>query len=183
MIRFIFPIVTIASIMTMGACSGSRDPVADNADNASASQAEVDVLPPDESDSTPANELDAGVDDASASPVQAAPGKIPASLHGRWGMTPADCTSTRGDAKGLLIVSADGLKFYESVAKPAGELKTSGTIRQRRLRLHRRRHDLEEVRGAGDPEQQAGADREQPDEKLHLRALRLTDQLPRIHKP
>jgi hypothetical protein len=126
MIRFIFPIVTIASIMTMGACSGSRDPVADNADNPSASQAEIDVLPPDESDSTPANELDAGVDDASAS-VKAAPGKIPASLHGRWGMTPADCSSTRGDAKGLLIVSADGLKFYESVAKPAGELKTSGT--------------------------------------------------------
>lgn len=127
MIRFIFPIVTIASIMTMGACSGSRDPVADNADNPSASQAEIDVLPPDESDSTPANERDAGVDDASASPVKAAPGKIPASLHGRWGMTPADCSSTRGDAKGLLIVSADGLKFYESVAKPAGDLKTSGT--------------------------------------------------------
>ena len=127
MIRFIFPIVTIASIMTMGACSGSRDPVADNADNPSASQAEIDVLPPDESDSTPANERDAGVDDASASPVKAAPGKIPASLQGRWGMTPADCSSTRGDAKGLLIVSADGLKFYESVAKPAGELKTSGT--------------------------------------------------------
>lgn len=127
MVRFIFPIVTIASIMTMGACSGSRDPVADNADNPSASQAEIDVLPPDESDSTPANELDAGVDDASASPVKAAPGKIPASLHGRWGMTPADCSSTRGDAKGLLIVSADGLKFYESVAKPVGELKTSGT--------------------------------------------------------
>lgn len=127
MIRFIFPIVTIASIMTMGACSGSRDPVADNADNPSASQAEIDVLPPDESDSTPANERDAGVDDASASPVKAAPGKIPASLHGRWGMTPADCSSTRGDAKGLLIVSADGLKFYESVAKPAGELKTSET--------------------------------------------------------
>ena len=127
MIRFIFPIVTIAAIMTMGACSGSRDPVADDANNASTSQAEVDVLPPDESDSTPMNELEAGVDDASTSPVQAAPGKIPASLHGRWGMTPADCTSTRGDAKGLLIVSADGLKFYESVAKPAGELKTSGT--------------------------------------------------------
>jgi hypothetical protein len=127
MIRFIFPIVTIASIMTMGACSGSRDPVADNADNPSASQAEIDVLPPDESDSTPANELDAGVDDASASPVKATPGKIPASLHGRWGMTPADCSSTRGDAKGLLIVSADALKFYESVAKPVGELKTSGT--------------------------------------------------------
>ena len=125
MIRFIFPIVTIAAIMTMGACSSSNDPVADNADNASATS-EVDVLPPDESDSTPTNELEAGVDDASASPVEAAPGKIPAALQGRWGMTPADCTSKRGDAKGLLTVSSDSLKFYESVAKPVGELKTSG---------------------------------------------------------
>lgn len=124
MIRFIFPIVTIAAIMTMGACSGSNDPVADNADNASATS-EIDVLPPDDSDSTPANDLDASVDDASASPVETAPGKIPAALQGRWGMTPADCTSTRGDAKGLLIVSADSLKFYESLAKPAGELKSS----------------------------------------------------------
>ena len=36
-----------------------------------------------------------------------------------------DCTSTRGDAKGLLIVSADQLKFYKSVGKPAGDLKMS----------------------------------------------------------
>lgn len=43
---------------------------------------------------------------------------IPLSLQGRWGLTPADCTSTRGDAKGLLVVSAEGLKFYESRAVP-----------------------------------------------------------------
>ena len=92
MIRFIFPIVTIASIMTMGACSGSHDPVADNADNPSASQAEVDVLPPDESDSTPANQLESGVDDHTRPAPTASSGKIPASLHGRWGMTPGDCT-------------------------------------------------------------------------------------------
>jgi hypothetical protein len=124
MIRFIFPIATIAAIMTMGACSGNSDPVADNADNVSASQPEIAVLPPDESDSTPANQLETGVDDPDLPPP--APGKIPASLQGRWGMTPEDCTSTRGDAKGLLIVSADSLKFYESVAKPAGDLKASG---------------------------------------------------------
>lgn len=47
---------------------------------------------------------------------------IPAFLHGRWGMTPADCTSTRGDAKGLLIVSATGLQFYESRAVPVGNV-------------------------------------------------------------
>jgi hypothetical protein len=51
---------------------------------------------------------------------------IPAALHGRWGMTPADCTSTRGDAKGLLEVSADGLRFYESRATPVRNVERSG---------------------------------------------------------
>jgi hypothetical protein len=44
-----------------------------------------------------------------------APTDIPAVFHGRWGLVPADCTSTRGDAKGLLTISADKLQFYESV--------------------------------------------------------------------
>ena len=39
---------------------------------------------------------------------------IPVAAQGRWGLVPADCTSTRGDAKGLLIVSATTLTFYES---------------------------------------------------------------------
>lgn len=39
---------------------------------------------------------------------------IPAALHGRWGLVPADCTSTRGDNKGLLTITADMLRFYES---------------------------------------------------------------------
>ena len=47
MIRFIFPIVTIAAIMTMGACSG-QDPVADEVNNGAAAPSEVEVLPPDE---------------------------------------------------------------------------------------------------------------------------------------
>lgn len=40
---------------------------------------------------------------------------IPAALQGRWGMVPADCTSTRGDAKGLLTIDGKTLQFYESV--------------------------------------------------------------------
>ncbi len=43
--------------------------------------------------------------------------EIPTTIRGRWGMVPADCTSTRGDAKGLLTIDATSLKFYESVAK------------------------------------------------------------------
>lgn len=39
---------------------------------------------------------------------------IPVAARGRWGLVPADCTSTRGDAKGLLTIAATTLKFYES---------------------------------------------------------------------
>jgi hypothetical protein len=57
-----------------------------------------------------------GAGSASSEPA-AVPSAIPAALQGRWGLVDADCTSTRGDAKGLLTVDADTLKFYESVAK------------------------------------------------------------------
>ena len=36
-------------------------------------------------------------------------------LQGNWGMVPADCTSTRGDNKGLLRITATTLQFYESL--------------------------------------------------------------------
>lgn len=41
---------------------------------------------------------------------------IPEAMQGRWGLVPADCTSTRGDAKGLMEVAAESLSFYESRA-------------------------------------------------------------------
>ncbi|KPL68598.1 hypothetical protein SZ64_11075 [Erythrobacter sp. SG61-1L] len=45
----------------------------------------------------------------------ALPDAIPAAMQGRWGLVPADCTSTRGDAKGLLVIGPEKLTFYESV--------------------------------------------------------------------
>ena len=54
-----------------------------------------------------------------------APTKIPTTIQGRWGLVPGDCTSTRGDAKGLLVISADNLTFYESRAVPKGNVETS----------------------------------------------------------
>jgi hypothetical protein len=111
MIRFIAPILMLTGIMSMIACSG-RDPVADEANDLALAPAEAAVIPAAES--------------AAAEPAEeAGPGRIPAVLQGRWGMTPADCTSTRGDAKGLLLISGDSLKFYESVARPAPDVKTS----------------------------------------------------------
>ena len=55
---------------------------------------------------------------------------IPVSTQGRWGLVPADCTSIRGDAKGLLIVSATTLTFYES----RGTLKRIAERSDMRLR-------------------------------------------------
>ncbi|WP_298669499.1 hypothetical protein [uncultured Sphingomonas sp.] len=57
--------------------------------------------------------------DPAASPTPGTPvvgGRIPAAFQGRWGLVPADCTSTQGDAKGLMLVEPDRLTFYESRA-------------------------------------------------------------------
>jgi hypothetical protein len=51
--------------------------------------------------------------------------KIPAALQGRWALTPRDCTSPLGDAKGLLMISGSELRFYESRAVPAANVQTS----------------------------------------------------------
>lgn len=55
---------------------------------------------------------------------------IPAPIQGRWGLVPADCTSTRGDAKGLLTIDGTTLKFYESVAT-LDEIEEAGETRIR----------------------------------------------------
>ena len=59
-----------------------------------------------------------------------APTEIPDALRGRWGLVPADCTSTRGDAKGLLEIAANRLRFYES----GGTLDTIMDAEPTRLR-------------------------------------------------
>jgi hypothetical protein len=39
---------------------------------------------------------------------------IPEGMRGRWGMVPADCEPGRADAKGLMMVDATTLVFYEA---------------------------------------------------------------------
>jgi hypothetical protein len=100
-------------IFALAACS-HRDPVAN--DEAGAGLPTRTVQPPDMTGAPPANAVAATT--AAPAPQEI----IPAALRGRWGLTPMDCTSTRGDAKGLLVVSAGGLKFYESRAVPVSNL-------------------------------------------------------------
>ena len=114
MLRFVFPLFVLAGVISAGACSG-RDPVADEANDAATTPAQEAAVAPEVSNAVPSSGLAALPDSVT----------IPTFLHGRWGLTPGDCTSTRGDAKGLLVVSADQLKFYESVGKPTGPLEVS----------------------------------------------------------
>ncbi len=116
--------ITLAFGLVLAGCD-KRDPVADGADN-TAGLPSVDNVAgakdgaPSVDGSAPAN-----VQTVPAGTPPAPAAAIPSALHGRWGMTPADCTSTRGDTKGLLVVSRDGLSFYESRAVPARNVRTS----------------------------------------------------------
>lgn len=96
-------IFATAALLALAACQqGNDDNIA--IDETNGAKTEVEILPPDEGNDQTA--------EANATEAPAAP--IPAAFHGRWGMTPEDCTSTRGDAKGLIAIDASSIKFYES---------------------------------------------------------------------
>ena len=101
----------VLAIAALAACN-RPDPVAENANNVEALPT-VNEPAPNPTGAPPANAAQA----QGSAPAPA--GRIPAAVQGRWGLTPGDCTSTRGDAKGLLVVSADRLQFYESRAVPS----------------------------------------------------------------
>jgi hypothetical protein len=115
----------IALAFAVGACD-ANDPVAEEADN-TAGLPSVDNVAggrdgnPSPDGAPPTNAAAVGPAPANAAPVAS----IPAALQGRWGMAPADCTSTRGDAKGLLVISSESLRFYESEAIPARNAQKS----------------------------------------------------------
>jgi hypothetical protein len=106
----------LVCLAPLAACA-RPSPVADNASGAALPAR--NVQPANATGAPPANAV------AAASSMPAPAAVIPARLRGRWGLTPMDCSSTRGDAKGLLVVSDGALKFYESRAVPASDLDTT----------------------------------------------------------
>lgn len=68
----------------------------------------------------------------SAAPTMTSPmgATFPPAMIGRWGMVPADCTSQRGDNKGMITITPGEIRFYESVATIAA-IKESGANRLR----------------------------------------------------
>ena len=101
------PILAVA-LLALAACQPPSDPNAADPGELNIDSADIEPLPPSES-SVPFTENAAANETAPAT-------AIPAAFHGRWGMVPADCTSTRGDNKGLITVDANSIKFYESRA-------------------------------------------------------------------
>ena len=118
----------IAALLALGttACGSSNDEpnIAIDESNAGAmANADVEVLPPSEAGgnaSLPANSASSGTQPGDPNqPIyeENEHAMIPASMQGRWGMTANDCDPKRSDNKGLIRISADTLRFYESVAE------------------------------------------------------------------
>lgn len=119
------PYFSLFTAALLASCEGS-DPVADQADNTAALPAPEHADASDPSGAPPPPNSENPPEPAPPGNTSAPAATIPAAFHGRWGLTPGDCTSTRGDAKGLLIIGADRLTFYESRAVPSGNVETSG---------------------------------------------------------
>lgn len=108
------PFISCALMIAVAAC-GRSDPIDKHA-NPRAVLPDVD--PP-----APTAIGEPHKETAPARPLPAPAAKIPAALQGRWGLSPADCTAKDGSGKGLLVVSADDIRFYESTAVPTGDVE------------------------------------------------------------
>jgi hypothetical protein len=110
------PLILIAG----AAACGKADPVAEDAENADGlesvvaeANATADAIRNQADDTPPAP----GTNQTAPTPPDPVPGGvIPAHYQGRWGLVPEDCTSTRGDAKGLMTIGDTSIRFYESTA-------------------------------------------------------------------
>jgi len=97
-------------LLALAGCQqGNDDNIA--IDETNTANAVIETLPPDETVTNDADNADANASDSTAGALL-----IPAAFRGRWGMVPDDCTSTRGDAKGLIIVTKTASNF--SRARP-----------------------------------------------------------------
>lgn len=109
------PFISCALVLAVAACGG-REPVDPSANRTAGL--------PDANRSAPSASGEPHADTRPASPLPSPSVHIPAALQGRWGLTPADCTTSLGDAKGLLVINGNELRFYESRAVPAARAQT-----------------------------------------------------------
>jgi len=108
--------------LALAACqqpANDTDIAIDNEVNAAeAANADIEMLPPSDEGGAPVDRNNgSGLNEAddAGSEIPNLP-YFPAQYRGRWGMVPGDCTSTRGDAKGLITIGDSTIRFYESIA-------------------------------------------------------------------
>jgi hypothetical protein len=104
------------SLLALGACDGGTQGA-----GVTVEESGGDGAPLAEASETPRT-LDANAGAAGAE----IPTRLPAPLHGRWGLTSADCEPGRADAKGLLTIDDRTLEFYESVGTLDGIEEAGG---------------------------------------------------------
>lgn len=112
MIRPLLLISTAGAALALAACSSEKAEAPAERESESPSPA-VATPPP-------------AVAEPTASAAKG-PQSIPQEVQGRWGLVRADCTTTRGDDKGLVTIGPDELKFYESHAKLGAIAERSDT--------------------------------------------------------
>lgn len=131
-LRFLAPALPLC---LLAACSSQEGDTGKDGTNLSApivnNHAEAtDIEDGQEEATTPGNA--AGTPSSAAQEQAQDRNSIPLALQGRWGLVPADCTSTAGDNKGLLVISGKALTFYES----RGALKSITQWATHRIRAH-----------------------------------------------
>ena len=108
--RFALPLAAV-SLFALAACSQEPASQAPADDSAQESPAPMPTATVTETATPPADDTPT----PSPTGTETAPAQsIPVAVRGRWGLVPTDCTSTRGDAKGLLTIDGNTLRFYES---------------------------------------------------------------------
>mgnify|MGYP004498731767 CR=1 FL=1 len=107
-------LIALASLVALAACNSAETPEEQPAEtnNLLAEPPAENIADVPATDDAIAN-MAASTNQAAEAQIAAV---IPAALRGRWGLVPADCTSTRDDNKGLVEITADRLRFYESRA-------------------------------------------------------------------
>jgi hypothetical protein len=90
--------------------------------DAAAAVEQPNIAPPASAVTVPPDGNSAGSNIAEPAPAPT----IPSQYRGRWGLVPADCTSTRGDNKGLITVGDRTIRFYEATATLKEQLPSTG---------------------------------------------------------
>lgn len=100
-------LLTTAATLALAACQKPADvPVSENGASAVNGVDSVETIgEPDANIAQPANSVGPAIKE------------IPTAFLGRWGMARNDCDPSRDDAKGLVTVTPDALKFYESMGR------------------------------------------------------------------